>query len=131
VAAIVVVIEDNPTTADITSRLLYAVGFDEIYLTSTAEEGMALVQRVRPQLIIVDERLPDASGTELVRSIRTYDPTLTIAMSTVLDDAAVMHAAFEAGCNYYLVKSGGLRKLCQAYPTPDQIINPKAHEFFR
>lgn len=130
-AVIAVVVEDNPTSADITSRLLDAMGFDEIHLTSTAESGMALIQRVRPQFIIVDERLPDASGTELVRSIRTYDPTLTIAMSTVLDDMAFMQIAFDAGCNYYAVKPNGLRKLCQAHTSPDQIINPAAHEFFR
>lgn len=70
-----VVIEDNPTSADIICRQLQALGFSETYISGTAEAGLAVVQRVRPALAFVDERLPDASGTELVRALRIFDPT--------------------------------------------------------
>ncbi|MFQ3534408.1 MAG: response regulator [Aggregatilineales bacterium] len=120
---IAVIIEDNPTSADIICRQLNALGFSETHVSGTAEGGMELVQRVRPQFTIVDERLPDASGTELVRALRIFDPNLVVAMCTVIDDEATIQEAFEAGCNYYVVKPNGLQQLCRACQSPEDILN--------
>jgi DNA-binding response OmpR family regulator len=128
---IAVVIEDNPTSADIICRQLSALGFSETHVSGTAEGGMQLVQRVRPQLVIVDERLPDASGTELVRALRIFDPNLVVAMCTVIDDEVTIQEAFEAGCNYYVVKPNGLRRLCNERQSPEALLNADSQLVFR
>jgi DNA-binding response OmpR family regulator len=128
---IAVVIEDNPTSADIICRQLSALGFSETHVSGTAEGGMELVQRVRPQLVIVDERLPDASGTELVRALRIFDPNLVVAMCTVIDDEVTIQEAFEAGCNYYVVKPNGLRQLCNERQSPEAILKADSQLVFR
>jgi DNA-binding response OmpR family regulator len=128
---IAVVIEDNPTSADIICRQLSALGFEETYVSSTAEGGMELVQRVRPQIVIVDERLPDASGTELVRALRIFDPNLVVAMCTVIDDEVTIQEAFEAGCNYYVVKPNGLRRLCSELKSPEAMLKAESPLIFR
>jgi DNA-binding response OmpR family regulator len=128
---IAVVIEDNPTSADIICRQLSALGFSETHVSGTAEGGMQLVQRVRPQLVIVDERLPDASGTELVRALRIFDPNLVVAMCTVIDDEVTIQEAFEAGCNYYVVKPNGLRRLCSERQSPEAMLKADSQLVFR
>jgi DNA-binding response OmpR family regulator len=128
---IAVVIEDNPTSADIICRQFNALGFSETHVSGTAEGGMELVQRVRPNLVIVDERLPDASGTELVRALRIFDPNLVVAMCTVIDDEDTIQEAFEAGCNYYIVKPNGLRRLCDERNSPSAMLDAGSQVIFR
>ncbi|MFN7209132.1 MAG: response regulator [Aggregatilineales bacterium] len=128
---IAVVIEDNPTAADIVCRQLSALGFSETHVSGTAEGGMELVQRVHPQLVIVDERLPDASGIELVRALRVLDQDFVVAMCTVIDDEAVIQEAFKAGCNYYVVKPNGLKRLCSERGSPEAMLAVSEPTIFR
>lgn len=128
---IAVIVEDNPNLANDICRQLSALGFSETYVSGTAEGGMELVQRVHPQLVIVDERLPDASGTDLVRSLRAYDPNLTVALTTVIDDESAIQEAFEAGCNYYLVKPNALRTLCSELQSPEAVLKVETQRVFR
>jgi DNA-binding response OmpR family regulator len=122
-----IIVEDDITSADIASRQLEAIGFSTL-IVGTAEEGFSAVQQHGPQLVVIDERLPDDSGTNLVRMIRQISSDITIAVSTVVDDESMIQHAFAAGCNYYVVKPNGIRKLCTSWRTPDQLLNPNAQE---
>lgn len=128
---IAVVIEDNPTSADIICRQLQALGFSETYISGTAEAGLAVVQHTRPGLVFVDERLPDASGTELVRALRIFDPDLVVALVTVLDDEDTIANAFAAGCNYFVVKPNGLRRLTAERNAPERMLDRDARATYR
>src|SRR5690606_23291180 len=103
----VVIVEDNATSADIIARQMEAVGFQERHIVGTAQEGLALAQQLQPDLMVIDERLPDASGTDLLRTVKEQQPGITLIMCTVVDDEGMMQAAFAAGCNYYAVKPNG------------------------
>lgn len=127
----VVIIEDHPTSADVAARQLASVGFSESHLAETAADGLALIEQVQPGLIVIDERLPDASGTELTRVIRQHQPGVTIIMSTVVDDEGMMQEAFAAGCNFYAVKPNGLRRLCAQRTSAAQLLDAGAQEIYR
>lgn len=121
------IVEDDLTSADIASRQLAAIGFSTV-IVATAEEGLHAVQQRAPQLVVIDERLPDDSGTNLIRQIRQISSEITLAMSTVVDDESMIQQAFAAGCNYYAVKPNGIRKLCSSWHSPEQLLNPNAQE---
>ena len=70
----VVIVEDNATSADIIARQMEAVGFQERHIVGTAQEGLALAQQLQPDLMVIDERLPDAI---LVLRHATTDLALT------------------------------------------------------
>jgi DNA-binding response OmpR family regulator len=124
-----VVVEDNATSADIAVRHLESIGFTA-QVADTAHSGWDLIQQVNPALVIIDERLPDMSGIELIRSLREQNADLTVIMSTVVDDESAIRHAFEAGCNYYCIKPNGLKQLCLKRNSPDAVLNANAQELF-
>jgi len=124
-----VIVEDNATSADITVRQLEAMGF-ATHVADSAEAGWNLAQEINPELMVVDERLPDLSGTELIRSLRANMPDVTVIMSTIVDDERAIRNAFAAGCNYYAIKPNGLLKLCKSFTSPESLLNTQAQELF-
>lgn len=127
----VVIIEDNETSADIIARHLDSIGFPHTHTSHTGAGGLQLIETVAPHLVVVDERLPDASGVELVRSIRAQYPDLTIIMCTVVDDESMVEAAFAAGCNYYALKPNGFRALCSQRTSPRTLLNTETQQVYR
>jgi DNA-binding response OmpR family regulator len=128
-ALLAVIVEDNATSADIAVRQLESIGF-ETRVADTAESGMEMIQVTNPDLIVVDERLPDQSGIEMIRALREYLPDLTIIMSTIVDDERTIKSAFAAGCNYYAIKPNGLLRLCKSFTSAEMMLNTSAQELF-
>lgn len=72
---------------------------------STGEQAVALFRRERPDVTLMDLRLPDLGGAEATRAIRGEFPDArVIVLSTYSTDEDV-HAAFAAGAMAYLLKS--------------------------
>lgn len=128
---VAVIVEDNATSADLIARQLQAVGFGQTAIAENAEKGISLIEKTNPHLVVIDERLPDASGTELVRMVSDQLPEIAIIMCTVVDDESMMEAAFAAGCNYYTVKPNGLRQLCTHRPTAQALLDRQAQEIYK
>ena len=72
----------------------------------TAGEAMSLIHRRRPQLLLVDYRLPDRSGTELVRDLRAQGEELPVLMFTASAEKGLNEAAREAGAQGVVLKRG-------------------------
>ena len=130
-SASAVIIEDNAVSADLIARQLQAIGFAQTVIFGTAEEGLDATRQAQPHLVVIDERLPDASGTELVRVVKQEMPGVAVIMCTVVDDESVMEAAFAAGCNFYTVKPNGFRNLCANRRTPEQLFDLQAQEVYK
>lgn len=128
---IAVIVEDNATSADLIARQLQAIGFGKTLTAENAESGLQLIEDKSPHLVVIDERLPDASGTDLIRMVRDNMPDVAIIMCTVVDDEAMMEAAFTAGCNFYAVKPNGLRNLCAQRPSVDHLLDTAAQEVYK
>jgi DNA-binding response OmpR family regulator len=124
-----VIVEDNATSADIALRQLAPFGF-EAQIAETAQDGWSLIQQVNPVLVVIDERLPDMSGIELIRQLRETNADLAIIMSTIVDDEGAINNAFSAGCNFYCIKPNGLKKLFLKRNNAQQLINATAQELY-
>ncbi|MBA3456842.1 MAG: response regulator [Deltaproteobacteria bacterium] len=66
----ILIIDDHPDTAETIAMLLEAMGHDA-RVACTGTEGLDLVDRFRPDLVILDIGLPDISGYEVARGIRS------------------------------------------------------------
>jgi DNA-binding response OmpR family regulator len=71
---------------------------------ATAEAGLAAFERERPVAILLDWVLPDAPGTEVCRTIRAQDPTVTIIFVSGRDDETSVVRGLDAGADDYLPK---------------------------
>jgi DNA-binding NarL/FixJ family response regulator len=72
------------------------------------------VLRYRPDLIIMDIEMPQMTGIEAVKKIRTFLPALPILMLTVFDDNQHVFEAIRAGASGYLLKKHIASRLFEA-----------------
>jgi two-component system response regulator DevR len=77
--------------------------------SASAAEGAVRIAELRPRVALVDGRLPDGSGIEVCRQVRSVDPGVAVVVLTSYDDDEALFAAIMAGASGYVLKqiSGG------------------------
>jgi len=84
---------------------------------STAAAAIAAARRHSPDVVIMDVRLPDASGIEACRQIRSENPKTRVIMLTSFSDEDAVIAAILAGASGYLLKQSDPDRLIIAIET--------------
>ncbi|MGI8522848.1 MAG: response regulator [Nocardioides sp.] len=72
--------------------------------SGSARDAIARIPALRPQVAVLDARLPDGSGIEVCRSVRAVDPTINALILTSYDDDEALFAAIMAGASGYVLK---------------------------
>jgi two-component system, NarL family, response regulator DevR len=80
-------------------------GLEVIGESATARGTLARVAATRPDIAVLDVRLPDGNGIELCRRIRSAHPETQCLMLTAYDDDAASTAAVLAGASGYVLKN--------------------------
>ncbi len=70
----------------------------------TAAEATAQIPALRPDVAVLDARLPDGSGIEVCRAVRSVDPNIKALILTSYDDDDALFAAIMAGAHGYVLK---------------------------
>jgi DNA-binding NarL/FixJ family response regulator len=81
---------------------------------SDGPEALALVERRRPDVTIVDLRMPGMDGVELCRQVAGDDPLTSVVIYTAFDELEALDMALAAGAQGYVLKSGPPRELIRA-----------------
>jgi DNA-binding NarL/FixJ family response regulator len=71
----------------------------------SATEVMQLLERRRPQLVLLDLRMPGIAGSEQIESIRATWPEVKVVVLSASADQASIDSALRAGASAYVVKS--------------------------
>ncbi len=79
-------------------------GFKCVCTCATAEEAVRAIPEARPDVILMDIRLPRMSGIECTSRLKALLPATPIVILTVLDDDELIFRALEAGADGYLLK---------------------------
>ncbi|MET1007691.1 MAG: response regulator transcription factor [Propionibacteriaceae bacterium] len=80
----------------------------------TAADALHRIPAARPDVAILDARLPDGSGIDVCRDIRSAHPEIGCVILTSYDDDEALFAAVMAGASGYLLKQIGGRSLTDA-----------------
>jgi two-component system, NarL family, response regulator DevR len=72
--------------------------------SGSAVEAMARIPALRPDVAVLDGRLPDGSGIEVCRNVRSLDPSIKALILTSYDDDEALFAAIMAGASGYVLK---------------------------
>jgi DNA-binding NarL/FixJ family response regulator len=79
-------------------------GFECVCTCVSAEEAVRVIPDARPDVILMDIRLPRMSGIECTSRLKLLLPATPIVILTVLDDDELIFRALEAGADGYLLK---------------------------
>jgi response regulator NasT len=104
VAAIrILIAEDNDLVSLTLEEQLKGLGYDVVGIARTGAEAVNLANRLKPDLILMDIRMPEMEGTEAAARIRDQ-MSVPIIMLTAYTDKDTIRKAEAAGAISYLVK---------------------------
>jgi DNA-binding NarL/FixJ family response regulator len=84
--------------------LLEGEGFSVLGESGSAEESARRIPALSPDVSILDARLPDGTGIEVCRTVRSVDPALQCIILTSYDDEQALRGAVLAGAAGYILK---------------------------
>ena len=111
----VVIVEDHSLVRKCLSMVLSRrVGVEVVGEAETAAEALEMVSRTQPDVVVTDLVLPDQSGVELSREIRTQNPdTRILILTSRADDRAVIGSVL-GGASGYLLKDIQSQQIIEA-----------------
>jgi two-component system response regulator DevR len=101
--------------------------FEVVGEAGSAAEARVRIHAVHPDVAIFDARLPDGSGIDVCRDVRSQDPSIAALVLTSNDDDTALSSAILAGAAGYLlkdIKGNGLIDAIRAVAAGRQLIRP-------
>lgn len=101
----VLIVDDAPAVRDGLRRLVRGLpDVDAVSMASSGEEALVRYSVERPDLVLLDVRMPGMSGLECARRLLHSDPTVRIVMLTASDDPQTVATAVANGAAGYISK---------------------------
>ncbi len=112
----VVVIDDYPSYAHGLKVLLDGIAddIDVVGMATSGVQGVSEVKERRPDVVVMDVRMPGVDGIEAARAIRGSLPDTKIVMLTASDDFEDVRSAMQLGVRAYLLKGVEVDELVAA-----------------
>jgi DNA-binding NarL/FixJ family response regulator len=99
------IVDDHAIVREGLKRALLQEGFDSIYEADCVSAARAKISACAPDVAIIDINLPDGTGFELVRWIRSYSKSIGIVILTLHQEESYVVAAMNAGASAFVSKS--------------------------
>jgi DNA-binding response OmpR family regulator len=106
----VLVIEDEPKLAHNIQAYLARRGFD-VHQSGNGAEGVDHFERFRPDVVVLDYRLPDMDGLEVLERLKSLDAAVKVIMMSGVAGRRLAGMAKEAGVFSYMTKPLALSHL--------------------
>jgi len=90
---------------------------DVVAEASDGAEAVRLVNEHRPDVVVLDIRMPEVSGVEATRRIKENVPDTRVLILTAYDDDPYVFALLEAGADGYVLKAASADELIEAVRT--------------
>lgn len=131
----IAIVDDEPSIVTMLQMVLRRAGFHQLYDASTCAEALDLVQRVAPDIVLLDITLPDGSGLELCSKLREYGNPHILFLTAKASDLDVLRG-FAMGGDDYITKpfnplevaariQARIRRLEPEAPTVSQVKRPE------
>jgi DNA-binding NarL/FixJ family response regulator len=121
----VLIVDDHPAVREgLAVRIATRPNLEVCGEAATPAEAMRLVEKVRPDVILVDIQLKDGDGLELVERIRAHDKWIRILVWSMYPDSLYAHRALNAGAMGYINKEHSTEQIIEAI---DRILDGKIY----
>ena len=109
------IVEDNDKLRGTLAKVIgRAEGFRLASDYSSAEDALADLPKVKPDVVLMDINLPGMNGVECVRKLKATQPQVQVMMLTVYEDTENIFNALAAGANGYMLKRTPAKELIEA-----------------
>jgi DNA-binding NarL/FixJ family response regulator len=112
-----VLIEDHEALREGLELLLGREGCEVVGTAGTAGEGLELIERLEPDVSLVDIRLGDESGIDLTRRLLEADAERRVVLYTGSSDVELLFSGLDSGARGYALKDGAPSELTGALET--------------
>ncbi len=99
----VLVVDDHPLVRGMLRDFLASKGYD-VSEAATGGEGLKRLREDRPHLVLLDIKLPDMTGLQVLREAKAIDPALGVVMITGVQEEVVGREAMQSGASDYITK---------------------------
>ncbi len=111
----IVIVDDHPVLRKGLGRIINSNdGFVVCGEAGEATDGMTLVRKEKPDLVIADIGLPGASGIELTKNIRAEFPRMPVLILSMHEEPLYAERALRAGAMGYIIKREAIEKIADA-----------------
>jgi DNA-binding response OmpR family regulator len=122
----VMVVDDDAGYARLLIDCFSGLGFDVLYVES-GEKALAELSTFRPEIILLDIRMPEMDGFEVCRTIRqeSQNANIIIIMLTSVGEVEDKIKGIDIGANDYVVKPFGLSELFEVVSRVNRFLDTK------
>jgi DNA-binding NarL/FixJ family response regulator len=110
----VMVVDDHPIWREALERDLRAAGIDVVAVAGDGEQALRRMAAARPDVVVLDLRLPVLDGVETTQRIAADHPGVRVLVLSASGEEGDVLAAIKAGATGYLVKSASGAELIEA-----------------
>ncbi len=100
----VMLIDDHALFRVGLQELLERRGIDVIAVVGDCQEGVRLVRELRPDVVLLDMRMPEMTGIQVLRRLREIAPPMAVAMLTTSREESDLIESLQSGARGYLLK---------------------------
>jgi two-component system, response regulator, stage 0 sporulation protein F len=99
----ILIVDDEKPVLDVLSEYIQSQGY-ATHTASGGAEALAVVERERPDLVLLDLRMPGVDGLEVLRRLRQAGPRPAVIMVTANEDLALARETLKSGAFDYVAK---------------------------
>src|SRR4051812_33764646 len=106
----ILIVDDESGIVDEVKSFFEEEGF-EVYTADTGKEGIDMLVRVQPDVVMIDMKLPDMSGLNVLKASKATCPNTKVIVNTGYVDQHVIDEAERLGRDAFLQKPFNLERL--------------------
>lgn len=122
----VLVADDEPHIRKFVGMILKQLGVETVLEAGNGEEAIAVFQRERPKVVLIDVNMPFVNGLEALKRMKEIDPSCVAIMLTSLTTVETVDEALALGAAGYILKDAPKEQIASDLAeTIDACLVPK------
>lgn len=114
----IMIVEDHPVVREgLAAMMRLREGFEVVASVASGERAVEVYREIRPDVVLMDLRMPGLGGVGAIRAIRAEFPDARVVVLTTYDGDEDIHRAIDAGAAGYLLKYAPTEELWEAIQT--------------